>query len=242
MNVLIVGGAGHVGSIIRADFEREHRVHYYDIKPFPGAESRSVVADVNDAAKIEKAVDKQDAVIYLALGWAPGPKRNCNHIDSAFAVNVRGFYRFLEQGLRAGVRRFVYASTLNVYEQWDEPGPLPACDDVPTSAWGTYGMSKRLGEQLCLAAAQQYPDAVIIALRLCGPKSEEDWPGNEYRKELGLNNKCMLGPNDTRRLFLQAVQCDRCGAHLMNATGDLAKLRYALDKSAEILGWQPKGE
>ena len=242
MNVLIVGGAGHVGSIIRPDFEHAHRVHYYDIKPVPGGESRTTIADVNDAAMIERALHDQDAVIYLAMGRGSGPKRNANEVTSAFGVNACGFYRFLETGLRAGIRRFVYASTLDVYSLWFKPGPLPARDDAPTDAWGTYGMSKRLGEQLCLAAAQRYPDAVIIAMRLCCPCNDKGWPGNEYRNELGMKNSYMLGPNDTRRIFLQAVQCERRGAHLMNATGDVEKLRFMLDNSEEILGWKPRGE
>ena len=40
----------------------------------------------------------------------------------------------------------------------------------------------------------------------------------------------------------EAARLGMENTHFMNATGDVEKKRYALDKSAEILGWRPRGK
>jgi nucleoside-diphosphate-sugar epimerase len=235
MKLLVVGGAGHVGSVLRPALEREHECIHYDLRPVPGAEDRTILADVNDEQQVAQAVRNVEGVVYLAMGTVNHDRSTVNAIDPAFNVNVRGAYRFLHQSLAAGVRRFVYASSLSVYS-----GCVKAVDEtVPADCWHPYGFSKRVGEFVCQAASQVYPDAMIVALRLNLPVDEEAWPRHRFDPEKERNS-CALGPQDTRDLFLAAIRCDRPGCHILNTTGDILGKRYSNQRARTLLGWFPQ--
>ena len=51
-----------------------------------------------------------------------------------------------------------------------------------------------------------------------------------------------LGPLDTRRLFLAALNCSTPGAHIVQAAGDVNGEKFPSDKAYEVLGWRPRGE
>ena len=229
MKVLFVEAAGHVGSILRPALEREHECTYFDRLPVSGAEARTVVADVNDEEEVRSALVGIEAVIYAPLGIKPGTTKDVSDMDASFTVNVRGWYRLLSIALEAGVRRFVYASSMSVYRQLDQR----IDERTPPDAWEGYGLSKRLAESVCQAAAQTYPDVTIVACRMYLPQSEKDWPTNE--------NPFATGPNDLRRLYLAALTCDEPGAHILQTTGDLEASRYSHNAVTELLGWAPDG-
>jgi len=236
MRVLVVGGAGHVGSIIRSALEQQHACRYFDLRPVPGAEDRTIVADVNDDPAVAKSLVDVDALVYLAMGKPPRT-RDCSEIDGMFIVNVIGFYRFLWHALHAGVRRIVYASSLSVYQKLYEG--LPRDESIAADSFAAYGVTKRLGEQMCLAGAQQHPDATIVALRLMFPQDEEGWAKRDPSKQHWLG---ALGPQDTRRLFLAAVACNRPGAHIVQASGDTDGQSFPNTAATELLDWRPLGD
>jgi nucleoside-diphosphate-sugar epimerase len=236
MKLLVIGGAGYVGSIIRPDLDAAHACRHLDLKPVPGAEDRTLVGDVNNDAVVQEAVRDQEAVLYLAMGMTDGIRKTVNDVDPAFNVNVRGLYRVLHHALSAGVRRFVYTSTLSVYDRvWSDFKD----ENAPPNAWQPYGISKRLGESLCQAAAQQFPLATILALRLCLPQNEADWPAHRYDPTKARNH-CDTGPQDIRRLFLRALELDHPGCHIVQATGDMSNQRLPNTRVQALLGWSPE--
>lgn len=236
MKLLVVGGGGYVGSILQPAFQKHHDYHCFDTQPIDSLGPRCIVADVHDDKAVRKAIQGMDAVVYLAMGSRPD-RIFVQHIDLAFSVNLAGAYRFLRHSLNASVKRFVYASSLSVYHK---AGYQPYLDEkMPPTAWAPYGLSKRLAEQTCLIAAAKYPQATITVLRLMLPRNEADFPSLKYRP--GQKNPCALGPNDLRRLFLAALQCDQPGAHIVQASGDLENLRFPNTCATQLLGWKPQG-
>jgi len=240
MKVLIVGAAGHVASILRPVLEAEHECHYFDRRPMPETDGRIIVGDVNDEDAIQQGVEGMEAIVYLAMGIRSGTRRDPTDLDPAFSVNLRGAYRFLDQGLRAGARRFVYASTLSVYKPQTLYGSTTIDENVAADGWGPYSISKRVGEFLCQAAAQEYPDATIIALRLVFPQSDAQWEKLDTQSADVRIKK--TGPSDLRRLFLLALACDRPGAHIMQATSDMDGIHFSSAHATEVLGWRPQAE
>ncbi|MFA9480306.1 NAD-dependent epimerase/dehydratase family protein [Phycisphaerales bacterium AB-hyl4] len=236
MNVLVIGGAGYVGAIVRPALETVHGCRYLDLRPVPGAEDRTFVGDVNDPAVVREAVQGQDALVYLAMGTNNGDRRTVQDIDAAFNVNVRGLYRTLAAALEAGVRRICVASSLSVYRHCHRSAIDESC---AADAWEPYGLSKRVGEFLCQAAAQQCPDATLVALRLILPRNEADWP--QYRFDPAKErNVFALGPRDTRELFRKALELDRPGCHIVQASGDITNERLPNHRVRELLGWSPQ--
>lgn len=238
MKVLVVGGAGYVGTILRPALHASHDCFCFDRHPVASIGERSIVADVADDEAVRHAVAGKEAVVYLAMGGREGQPLSVQDTDLAFNVNVRDAYRFFRHALRAGVRHFIYASTLSVYA--DHRKWSPRDETAAPDAWHPYGMSKRLAEHLCLAAAQHCPDAVVIVLRLLNPRNEE-----KFEKPLDDDQGrilCCMGPNDLRRLFLAALGCDRPGGHVVQTSGDVEGHSYPNTRAGDLLGWQPRGD
>ncbi|MAE60129.1 MAG: hypothetical protein CMJ49_02105 [Planctomycetaceae bacterium] len=242
MKVLVIGGAGHVGTVVRPALEAEHDCWYLDLDPVPDRADRTTVASVYDRDAMDGAVDQMDAVIYLAMGINRGEGRGINDIEQAFGVNCGGVYQALHSAGQAGVKRFVFASTASVYAT-SVPGPDVTEDEEPDGFHGTYGVSKRAGEFVCKLAAAVYPDMTITALRLFHPRSEEQFrltqvpPGSE-----NANSPYSTGPEDTRRLFLAALALDQPGLHLVNTSGDMRGEGFNMTRARELLGWAPRGQ
>ena len=89
MKVLIVGGNGYIGSILRPALEAEHDCRCFDIKQGDWPAERTVVGDVHDDDAVRTAVKDMDAVLYLAMG-ARRDRLFTQHIDLAFSVNLAG--------------------------------------------------------------------------------------------------------------------------------------------------------
>lgn len=245
MKLLIVGGAGYVGSIIVPTLEERFDCIHYDLRPVKGFENKTITADVCDEEQVKKAVVGVDSVLYLAMGsniFNPDSphKGDVNEINLAFDVNVRGWYKFLYHGLAAGAKSFVYVSSLSVYNRlWDKSKIVD--ENVPTDSWHPYGLSKRVGEYICDAATQAYPDACITTLRLILPRSEKDWDAVKY-DPAKLHNNYATGPNDTRRLFIKAVEFNKPGYHIIQASGDINDEHLPNKVAYELLGWKPNNE
>ena len=168
MKVLIVGGSGYVGSILRPALEAEHDCRCFDARQGDWPAERTVVGDVHDDDTVRRAVHGMDAVLYLAMG-ARRDRLFVHHIDLAFSVNVAGAYRFLRRAMSAGAKRFIYASSLSVFQNASRRAYLD--EQMPPDGWNPYSISKRLAEQMLLAGAPRYPKATILALRLMWPRN-----------------------------------------------------------------------
>lgn len=237
MNVLIVGGAGNVGRILRPALEARYNCYHLDLQPVPGAESRTTVGSINDPDIVRAALQGMQAAVFLAMGV--GQKTYIYDVDATFDVNAKGAYRFYTTALQTGVRRFVHASSLSVYEDLTLRRE-PRDESSPPNAWHVYGFTKRVGEMICETAALQYGDAGIVALRLMSPMDENSFKGNEYRPDAGWH---AMGPNDTCRLFIAALEyTSKPGYLVVQATGDLGQRRWPYARAEQLLGWRPEGK
>jgi nucleoside-diphosphate-sugar epimerase len=240
MKLLVIGGAGYVGSILQPALEARHQCRYLDLKPVAGAEDRSIIGDINNMPIVEQALNDIECVVWLALGVTAGKDKaeGSVEIDAAFDVNVKAMYRVLLAAGEAGVQRFVYASSFSVFRSIGRRHTYPVYETERTDAWHAYGVSKQLGERLGQMWSEQQPAATFLSLRLFWPRSEEDWPGNEYNP---AKRWYPIGPNDLRRLFVAGVACEVPGFHIVHASGDLDGHHIPYEQGLKLLGWQPQG-
>jgi nucleoside-diphosphate-sugar epimerase len=152
---LIVGGSGFPGTHVARRFaEMGQAVRVFDRQRHPSlpASVEMVEGDVFDVHALYKAARGASALIHLAdVVTAP---RELLH-----GVNVGGTSNALRAAVDAGVARFVFLSSAEVYGY---PARLPVREDDPKQPAGAYGVSKLEAEKRCEQAARQHGLELVI--------------------------------------------------------------------------------
>jgi dihydroflavonol-4-reductase len=165
LNVTVTGASGHLGNVlVRELVSRGHAVTALvlpgdDLRSLRGLPIKRVEGDVTDAATLPAAVQGADWVFHLA-GVVSISTLNANVVQR---VNVEGTRNVVAACRAAGVRRFVYTSSVHALT---EPGPGARLDESAgfdsTRAIGAYGRSKAEASLAVLEAARSGLDAVLV--------------------------------------------------------------------------------
>ncbi len=142
MAILVVGGAGYIGShAARVLKRRGYEVIIYDnlstghMALAEGFEL--VVADISDSASLAKVLGRVDAVMHFAAHAYVG--ESVVNPRKYFQNNVLGGLTLLHAVLDSGVRKFIFSSTCAVY---GIPARVPITEDTPRSPVNPYGITK----------------------------------------------------------------------------------------------------
>lgn len=150
---LVTGGAGFIGSnICETILKMGYFVRCLDdfstgkrenIEPFLQNESFELIeGDIRDYATCERACDGIDYVSHQAA-WGSVP-RSIEMPLLYEEINIRGTINMMEAARRAGVKKFVYASSSSVYG--DEPN-LPKREDRVGKVLSPYALTKKTDEE-----------------------------------------------------------------------------------------------
>jgi len=140
--VLVVGGAGYIGShTAHALRSKGHEVIIYDNLSTGHASLASgfelVVGNAADSSKLRKILPRVDAVMHFAACAYVG--ESVVHPRKYFENNVRSGLALLHAVLDSPVRRFVFSSSCAVY---GIPESLPITERSPRFPVNPYGASK----------------------------------------------------------------------------------------------------
>ncbi len=146
MRVLITGAAGRVGRhAVKAFSTAGHDVAGFDLEAMDkGSEcSRWFAGRLENPGDVEVAVQGADLVVHLGavMSWSEADR------DLMYRANVEGTRILLEKSAKAGVARFVFASSGEVYPE-NAPEFLPITESHPLKPNSVYGLTKLLGEEL----------------------------------------------------------------------------------------------
>src|SRR2546423_2287806 len=159
--VLVIGGAGFVGSHIVDQLTREQVREIVVLDNFvrgtrenlraAAKDSRVTIVEgsITDLPLLRSLMEGTDYVFHLAALWL----YECVHQPrSALDVNVVGTYNVIETAQQAGVKKIMYSSSASVY---GDAVFTPMTEDHPFNNRTMYGATKIAGEQFFRAFNEQ---------------------------------------------------------------------------------------
>ncbi|MDR0455180.1 MAG: UDP-glucose 4-epimerase GalE [Treponema sp.] len=145
MNILVIGGAGYIGSHVVQEFlEQGHRITVYDNLSsglrenlFPDAQFMH--GDIHDYPNLVQAMKgSYDALVHLAASKAAG--ESMLNPEKYSRNNITGTLNILNAASETGIKNIVFSSSAAVY---GEPEYLPIDEKHPTRPENYYGFTKR---------------------------------------------------------------------------------------------------
>jgi UDP-glucose 4-epimerase len=181
--VLVIGGAGFIGSFVVSELLKEpvKEVIIYDnftrgkmenieeslkdprcsVFPYGG--------DIRDIDVLDKAMEGIDYVFHLAAMWL----LHCKDFPrTAFEVNIAGTFNVLEACVKHRIKKLIYSSSASVYGDAVE---IPMTETHPFNNKNFYGATKIAGEAMCTAFHDKY-GLEVIGLRymnVYGPRQDQ---------------------------------------------------------------------
>ena len=208
-NVLVVGGAGFVGSqlvrelldiganvIVYDNFLHGRRENLEEIKN----QIEIVVGDILDEWKLSETFRKYcPTYVFDLVGdtYVPTaydiPKR-------FFRINVEGTLNVLMACKMYNVKRVLYVSSTEVY---GEANTQPMRENHPLNPLNTYAVSKMAADRLCFTFHHEHNIPVIIAriYNSYGPRETEPYVIPEIITQLSKGKVVYLGNIEAKRDF-----------------------------------------
>tara|TARA_A100000171_G_scaffold1261_3_gene1436 strand:+ start:4786 stop:5796 length:1011 start_codon:yes stop_codon:yes gene_type:complete len=193
--ILITGGAGYCGSVMTPQLlDMGYKVTVYDIMyygfdqlPTDHPNLTVIKGDIRDVDALSLAMNGVDAVVNLA----------CISNDASFeldeglstTVNLDAFEPMVVAAKKAGVKRFVYASSSSVYGVSDSPDVTEDHPLVPLTLYNKYkGMCEPL---LKKHTDENFVGVIFRPATVCGysPRQRLDLSVNILTNHAVVNHK-----------------------------------------------------
>lgn len=156
MVVLVIGGAGYIGSHTARALKRAgHDVIIFD--NLSGGHERLasgfelIKGDILDAGALARVLPRVDAILHFAAFAYVG--ESVTNPRKYFRNNVEGGLSLLNTALEAGVKKIVFSSTCAVY---GVPEKVPIEENIPRQPVNPYGVTKLFFEQALEAYDRAY--------------------------------------------------------------------------------------
>lgn len=163
MKILVTGGTGFLGRhLATALLKAGHQVHllgrnFSQAGALIDAGARMVVCDLRERATVVQACQGMDAVYHVGALSSPWGRR-----ADFLATNVGGTEAVLEGCRKHGVERCIYVSSPSVVFNGKDQHLLTDAAPYPRHFVSIYSHTKKIGEDLVNAAAQETGLCTVI--------------------------------------------------------------------------------
>ncbi len=188
MRLLVVGGAGYIGSVtVDQLLAADHEVtvldslvsgHRQAINP----DAEFVQADVRDEENLNRLLASHSFQAVVYYGGYIQAGESMRQPGRYFANNVGGCIALLNAMAAYGVERFVFSSSAAVY---GEPEAGPISEEAPIRPINPYGESKAMVERI-LPWYERQSGLRYVCLRYFNAAGATDRCGEDHRPETHL--------------------------------------------------------
>lgn len=226
-----------MGSLAVPLLRQRFAVRVFDLRA-PAGDGEYVPGDATGHAAVLAALAGVDAVIHGAMAVSDGAGDDA---AAAFGASVTSVHQVLSAAHRAGVPHAVYLSSLSVYA---DPVSRRLDESAVPDATDVYGLTKRLGEEVCRAAATRYGLSVNI-LRLAWPTPDHLWPAwgqvTPPARPTGPGGAlaCATAATDVAAAIAAALSY-RDGLQAFTISADELAGRWSTAKARDLLAWHPQ--
>lgn len=164
MRVLVTGATGFVGSVLVDRLDADGvavRGSVWRKLPASGSFEPVMVTEIGGATDWTDAVPGMDVVVHLAARVHMMQDQEIVPLVEFRRVNVEGTLKLARQSAAAGVKRFIYLSSIKVNGEQTQPGCPFSADDNPAPL-DAYGVSKHEAEQGLLLLANETGMEIVI--------------------------------------------------------------------------------
>ena len=245
MRVLLVGGAGHVGTCVAPYLKAKHQLRVLDMKPPQDESIEFIEGSIADPAAVERALDGMDTFITMVMkGGQDGvdSKQTVEQVVDNYTVNCLGLHLLLLTATQKGIRGGVHTGTMSSHNR--NRRYYPSEEAVPLDGPNVYGLTKGLAEEICHYFAREFGMGLAV-FRLSGPRSRAQFIEqyhNPTRRPWGAP-LYLIDEEDMAEAYLAALEYvhkapGRCDAFFL--CGDSENVEMNMSKARAILGWEPR--
>lgn len=163
MKVLVTGANGFVGRAVWGRLSRSYGADVVGTVRLASDASTSLVpvGDLNAHTEWSRVLRQREVVVHAAARVHVMADAALNPLEAFRRVNVQGTLNLAQQAAAAGVRRFVFISSIKVNGEATAYGMAFSADDAPLPK-DAYGVSKHEAEQGLRGIAKQTGMEVVI--------------------------------------------------------------------------------
>lgn len=161
MTILVTGASGFIGSKLLERLPISNMVGLGRNKPLVFAEGRFVELDIGSRTDYSSALKDVDTVIHLAARVHIMNDFNCEPLEAYREVNYHGTANLARQAANAGVRRFIFVSSIKVNGEGTASDKPYRYSDVPAPE-DDYGLSKAEAEQVLITIGKNTGMEIVI--------------------------------------------------------------------------------
>jgi nucleoside-diphosphate-sugar epimerase len=242
MNILLVGGAGHVGTFVTPYLSQHHTLRVLDVVPPRHKDIDYIEGSITDPEALRQALDGMDTFITMVMKSGQGGfsrESTVQQVTDNYSVNCMGLHLLLHTAAEMNIMTGVHTSTMTVHNRnrtW-----YSSEEAVPLDSPNVYGLTKGLSEQICRYFAREFRMNLSV-LRITGPSTRAQFI--ERLKNPPTDPKLYYtDEEDLANAYLAAVDFVQIGHSRFDAffiSGDADHEEMNMSNAKALLGWEPQ--